>query len=229
LNEKQIAITGLPMRKSFFESHDKESLKRQYAIEKDKPVIVLMMGGQVKPTIVAFAKELAKLQFPAHLIFCVSKNEKIKNNIKKIIFAQHVSVTILGYTEHVSELLTMADLLITKSGSASFAEGLTMKVPMIMDATETLLYWERFNHTLLTTHGWGKSLNNINQLNRTVTEILGDEDYYQEIKSNLEKFPKQRFDQEIKPLVTKLIAQTTDLSLARHTLAKHLSQHLRLQ
>lgn len=207
MNEKQIAITGLPIRKDFFEVNDKnkELLKRQYGIENNKPVIVLMKGGQVKPTILAFAKELTKLSFPAHLIFCVSNNEKIRKRIQELTFPSHISVTILGFTEHISELFAMADLLITKSGSASLAEGIAMNVPMILDATETLLYWERLNHTLLTTHHWGISLKNIKGLNSAIIQILGDPTHYQQIKRNLEAFDKPRLDLEIKPIIERLL------------------------
>ena len=95
--------------------------------------------------------------------------------------------------------------MITKSGSVSFAEGIYMDVPMILDATATLLYWERLNHILLTQHNWGKCLKKASDLNKQVTQIIGDPHYYQSIKNSLKDYPKIRFDLEIKSLIEKMI------------------------
>lgn len=201
----QISVMGLPMRKDFFEPKDKDLLKKQFEVCQGKPVIVLMMGGQGNNAILTFAKQVAALPIPAHIIICIGRNSEIKDTIKKINFAPHISVTVLGFTERISDLLAMADLLITKSGSVSFAEGITMNVPMILDATATLLYWERLNHTLLTAHDWGISLKNVNALNASILAILENPENYQKIKRNLESFPKNRLDLEIKPILSSLL------------------------
>ena len=201
----QISVMGLPMRKDFFEPKDKDLLKKQFAVCQGKPVIVLMMGGQGNNAILTFAKQVADLPIPAHVIICIGRNSEIKETIKKINFEPHISVTILGFTERISDLLAMADLLITKSGSVSFAEGITMNVPMILDATATLLYWERLNHTLLTAHDWGISLKKVGELNQAILTILEDPANYEKIKHNLETFHKNRLDLEIRPIVEELI------------------------
>ncbi len=201
----QIAITGLPMRKDFFESKDIPLIKKQFGVPEDKPVIVLMMGGQGNSSIMAFAQQIANLSIPAHVIICIGRNSDVKETLKNITFAPHITTTILGFTERISDLLAMADLLITKSGSVSFAEGITMNVPMILDGTATLIYWERLNHTLLTVHDWGICLKKPEDLNTAIIKILGDSNHYQEIKKNLEAVPKMQLDLEIKPLIEKLL------------------------
>ncbi len=206
INPEQTTVMGLPMRKDFFEPKDKEILKKQFGVETGKPVIVLMMGGQGNNGILAFSEQIAKLPIPAHVIICIGRNSEIKETIKKINFAPHISITVLGFTERISDLLAMADLLITKSGSVSFAEGITMNIPMILDATATLLYWESLNHILLTAHEWGISLKHTRDLNAAILTILGNPAQYQKIKHNLETFGKHRLDLEIKPVIEKLLA-----------------------
>lgn len=206
INPNQISFTGLPMRKDFFEPKDVHALKKEYGIKEGKPVIVLMMGGQGNSSILNFAHQLAVLTIPAHIIFCTGKNTQIKEQLTKIDFNPAATITTLGYTDRISDLLAIADLLITKSGSVSFAEGLYMNVPMILDATAILLYWERLNHVLLQTHNWGKCLKKVKDLNKQVTQILSDPSYYKSIKESLKKNPKIRFDLEIKSLIEKVIS-----------------------
>lgn len=206
LNTQQIHTVGLPMRKDFFETKDKNALKKKYEIIDNKPVIVLMMGGQGNSNILAFARELSKLELGAHIIICLGKNSGVEEKIKKITFNSKVTVTILGYTERVSDLLAMADLLITKSGSVSFCEGIYMHIPMILDATATLLYWERLNHVLLIEHEWGISLTKISDINKAIITILGNSDNYQGIKKRLQEFPKPRPDILIPNLIEKILS-----------------------
>lgn len=204
--ENQIAITGLPVRKDFFEIKDKDAIKKEYNIPEGKPVIVLMMGGQGNSSIQIFAQQLATLTFPAHVIICIGKDTEIKESLAAIPFNPQVTTTIIGFTDRISDLLAIADLLITKSGSVSFCEGINMNVPMILDATATLLYWERLNHTLLKKHDWGICLKKASHLNAAVTKILGNQNYHHAIKERLKKYPKKRLDQEIKPIIDKLIS-----------------------
>ena len=205
INPEQIIFAGLPMRKDFFENKDTESLKKQFGVPENKPVIVIMMGGQGNTSILAFAHQLATLPIAVHIIFCIGRNSSIADTIKTIHFAPYITITVLGFTERISDLLAMADLLITKSGSVSFAEGITMKVPMILDATATLLYWERLNHTLLTAHNWGVCLKKVEHLNHAILAILGDRVKYEYMKQNIAAFTTHRLDQEIKPIIKQLL------------------------
>jgi UDP-N-acetylglucosamine:LPS N-acetylglucosamine transferase len=116
-----------------------------------------------------------------------------------------VSIETIGFTERVSDLLAIADLLITKSGSVSFAEGIYMNVPMILDATATLLYWERLNHTLLEKHGWGICLKDAKNLNKAIVEILTNAENYKTIKNSLAQLDRKRLDIEIEPIIQTLM------------------------
>jgi processive 1,2-diacylglycerol beta-glucosyltransferase len=198
--------TGLPMRSSFFELKDKGALKHEFSISLEKPVIVMMMGGQGNSSIKIFAEQLAQLHLSAHLIICVGKDASLKQQLEKIAFNPSISVTIMGYTERIADLLAISDLLITKSGSVSFAEGIYMNVPMILDATATLLYWERLNHKLLKAHDWGISLTKASELNAAITKILNDKQYHAAIVKRLKDYPKKRLDIELKPIIEKLLA-----------------------
>lgn len=197
--------TGLPMRKSFFESKDKAALKKEFGIPLEKQVIVMMMGGQGNSSINIFAQQLSKLNLPVHVIICIGKDDSLKQQLDAISFNPVITISIIGFTERVADLLAIADLLITKSGSVSFSEGIYMNVPMILDATATLLYWERLNHILLEKHNWGISLKKASGLNTSILKILGNPEYHEEIIQRLKSYPKHRMDLELKPIIEQFL------------------------
>lgn len=205
INPKHIHPTGLPMRLSFFERKNRAALKQEFSIPSEKPVIIMMMGGQGNSSIKIFAQQLADLPLSAHIIICIGKDTSLKKQLSAIHFNPKLSITIMGYTERIADLLAIADLLITKSGSVSVAEGIYMNVPMILDATATLLYWERLNHILLKTHGWGVSLTKASDLNKSILAILGNAHYHATIVERLKAYPKRRLDIEIKPIIETLM------------------------
>lgn len=202
---EHILFSGLPMRKDFFEPKDIAQLKQKYSISCNKPVIVLMMGGQGNTGILNFVQTLSELTLPAYLIVCTGKNTNIQASVQQMVFNPNLEVRALGFTEHISELLAIADLLITKSGSVSFCEGIYMNVPMILDATTTILYWERLNHLLLTEYQWGYCLSNIKKLPHLVRTLLTNPHMQHDITLRLMSFSKPRADKEIKKIIKTLL------------------------
>ncbi len=200
-----IHATGLPMRTSFFEKKDRAALRKEFGIPDEKQVIVMMMGGQGNSSIRIFAEQLSRLNLPVHVIICIGKDQSLQQQLEEISFNPIITVTVMGYTERIADLLTIADLLITKSGSVSFAEGIFMNVPMILDATATLLYWERLNHILLEKHNWGISLKKASDLNKAILKILGNPEYHTAILDRLKSYPKHRMDLELRPIIQKLL------------------------
>lgn len=208
INPTSVTVAGLPLRKEFFEPKDPVALKQEFGIPNGKPVILLIMGGQGNTSIATFTQQLAALTIPAHLIICVGKDESVKKQLAKITVNPGISYTILGFTQRISDLLAISDLLITKSGSVSFWEGISMEVPMILDSTCTLLYWECLNHTLLKKNNLGICLENTDDLKGIVTMLLADTNKYAQIKKNLTALDKKRLDLAIKPLLYDLMSRT---------------------
>lgn len=204
IDSKKIEVAGLPVRSDFFEEKNRTDIKKEYNIPTDKPVIMVMMGGLVHANIYSFAHELAQLPISAHLIFCVGNSKKAYEKVNSIVFNPNLTTTIITYTERISDLFAIADLLITKSGSASFYEGVLMNIPMILDATTTILYWERLNHRMLENYKWGISLKNIKKLNESVLQMIEPANH-RAITDRIREYPKHRLDKEIRQIVKRLI------------------------
>lgn len=121
INPDHIRASGMPIQKDFFEPKDIQKIKGLYTIPAGKPVIVLLMGGQGNSNLLTFSQQLSVLSFPAHIIICAGKDYKQKEQILQITFPSHISTTLLSFTDRMSDILAIADLLITKSGSISFS------------------------------------------------------------------------------------------------------------
>ena len=217
----QVVVTGFPVRPNFFENENKIIIKKNFAVPENKPVILLLMGALGSKETYTFSQQLAQLTTPAHILICLGKNESLRKKIEQITFPPHITATIIGFTEHISDLLTISDLFITKSGSVSFCEGIYMNVPMLLDATSLVLLWERFNHTFVKRHGFGDIITRRGDLPQMVDYLLVENNKLATMKKNLESFEKKQGDKEFRQLVKQMLqephaSQHDDLVFAPH-------------
>src|SRR3972149_5676114 len=110
---------------------------------------MMLMGAQGSRASYEFAKKIAKLKLPAHLLVCLGKNEELKSKINKIKFNSNISVTTIGFTSRISDLMAASDLILTKPGPNSISEAMYMNLPMILDGSTKILFWEKLNIKLV--------------------------------------------------------------------------------
>lgn len=201
IDHKHLKEIGFVLRPSFFETHHIENTKKHFNIPSNVPVITIMMGAIGSNSLIRFVQILASLPTRVHLIICTGRNTKLAHTLEKISFNQFVSYTIIGFTDQVAQLLSITDIFITKSGSVSFCEGLYSHTPMLLDATSTVLRWERLNHHFIKAIGGGVSIYTNTQLKETVLNLLSHPDKLNIMRTNLKNLAKKNGAQEIHRMV----------------------------
>lgn len=202
----QISATGFILRKAFFNAKDPAALKQSLQIPPHKPVILILFGGQGSRDFITFAKELAALPVPAHLIFCIGKSELLAQQLDAIAMPSRITTTILGFTEQIDDIMAIADICISKSGSLSVCEALFMNLPLILDATSGVLAWEKLNHRFIQTHNLGLILTHRKQTVPTVMKLLGNSERLRDIKKNLVSLEKRTSPDLIRQLISQILA-----------------------
>jgi len=200
-----INFTGFLLKPNFLTPKNRDPLKDEFKIPKNKSVILLLMGSQGVASLYKFAQQLATINIPFHLIIVRGKNGYIHEKISNISFPPHISTTILGFTQRISDLMAITDLLITKSGGASVCEAIYMNVPMLLDATSTVLAWEQLNQSFVVKHHFGEIIKQYSDLSTIVTKYLLDKKLLAAVKHNLESYKKKNGGREIKKLVGQIL------------------------
>jgi len=196
-----INFTGFPLNPNFLTPKNRDQLKDEFKIPKNKSVILLLMGSQGAASLYNFTQQLVTINIPFHLIIVRGKNGYIHKKISDISFPPHISKTILGFTQRIADLMTITDLLITKSGGASVCEAIYMNVPMLLDATSAVPQWEQLNQTFIAKHHFGEIIKKYNAIPGLVIKYLADKKLLSTIKNNLEAYKKKNGGKEIKKLV----------------------------
>jgi processive 1,2-diacylglycerol beta-glucosyltransferase len=198
-------IAGFVIRPDFFETKDAPTIKAQYQIPEGKQIVLLMLGAMGLETVVRFTHELIKVKHPVHLLICLGRREDLRIKINSIPLPSHITLTTIGFTDRISDLMSVADLCITKSGSVSFCETIYMNLPVILDATVEPLAWERANHRFVIRHNFGQLLEKYADLPIMVDNLLSQPDKLNMYKKNLHSMPKKHGGTEIKRIINQML------------------------
>ncbi|MCX5922761.1 MAG: glycosyltransferase [Candidatus Dependentiae bacterium] len=205
IEEKTTHITGFVVRPDFFEPKNRSLLKREFKLEEDKPTVLLLLGAVGLQSLYSFTQELGKLSFPVNLIICTGRQVEIKNKIDALRFPNHITKVTVGFTHRISDLMAMADILITKSGSVSVCESIYTELPMILDATTKILAWEQANHRFVQRHKLGTSVMKENNLATLVTQLLKNSAIFASYQNNLALLQKKHGGNQVKNLIKSML------------------------
>ena len=213
VSEERTRYIGFPVRPEFLEKkgYDTAKIKKDFAIPEGKKVVMVLMGSAGSGATVRYAKTCAEMKaedcpFPLHLILCLGKNERLRATIEAIKFPQNVSVSIIGFTDRIADLMRVSDLLITKAGPASVCEALCIGVPMIIDHTQPILWWEQMNIDFVKDHGFGDELKRIRKLPKMLKHYLSDDSELIEIRERMNTFVFPDVVNNVRQMLADLVA-----------------------
>lgn len=141
IEEKRIVVYGIPVSDKFKNNYKK--LSEQKVVEKHSKIIdlsayrakkeLLIMGGGlgVLPSKKEFYRKLNEIK-NVHTTIVAGRNKELYN----MIYGKYENITVLGYTDKVSELMEKADCVVTKPGGITMFEAIYSLTPIISFATD---------------------------------------------------------------------------------------------
>lgn len=200
---------GAPLKPSFFTPKDKIALRKKYTISGEKPTVMILMGSLGSNDIKNYAIQLLSLKKPCNLLILTGSNEESKDDLEKLklFMPSHITMEIIGNTDFVADYMALSDLFITKSGTMSVCEALYMNLPMFLDATSTLLPWEKFNHHFIKKDIFGLSIRSYDDIAGLVNNILEHPDELELYKNNIKKLEKKNFSIEFPALIRQALGE----------------------
>jgi processive 1,2-diacylglycerol beta-glucosyltransferase len=122
---------GIPVGMSFYQNNDKHQLLSEYGME-NKPTILIMGGslgfGDLKKSFLSLLKFKKDIQ----IVVITGTNNKLRHQLEKYSKTSEKSISIIGYTDKISDYMEMSDILITKPGGMTVSEALTKNIPLVL-------------------------------------------------------------------------------------------------
>ncbi len=219
IGASQLRVVGFPVRTDFLErSCSKEQLRIRLQLPQDKPIVMVLMGAAGSQSVVSYARKMAKLKLSVHIIFCIGRNHALRDRIDAIRFPAHITISIYGFTNHIADLMRASDLLITKPGPTTVCEALYARVPLLLDYTSELLFWEHMNVDFVCRYGFGEVVTSWHRVPWHITHLLENPDRLGAMRRAMEDFPLPDVAQNVRLLVQDMIDSTHHIDRSLLTL-----------
>lgn len=204
LPQENIRVTGYPVRPAFLSASDPGKIKKSLGISRDRPVIFLLMGAGGAKRAVSFAQMINRINLPVDLLIGIGRNKKLQDRFAGLPSVPHVQRRVIGHTERIDELMAAADLLVTKSGPGTIFEAIHSDLPMVVDATTSVIRWEKMNISFVEEHELGVVLRRVEDLPEVICRHMSDDTYRAGIRGNFAALDKRLFAEEFPALVKEL-------------------------
>lgn len=137
ISEKNIFVTGIPVAPEFTNIRDRNSIRKELGLERDRFTIMILSGGygigvidKLVPNVVEFLSTIKQKKF--QVIVVCGKNKKLFDALSKIQIPNNISFKLYEYVTFIDKLMDASDILITKSGGLTVTEALAKHLPMLI-------------------------------------------------------------------------------------------------
>lgn len=179
----RIRVYGLPVRREFISaSLDKACWKRTLGFAEDKPLVLLVGGGEGMGNIPGLLARMmhavgADYLPPLQVAVICGHNEKLRQYLQ----AQyaHPHVRIVGYTTDIHAWMAASDCAVTKAGPNTIMEAAALGLPVLLSSY--IPGQEAQNPAFVMRHGMGRYASDIPGQVSILRDWLRDRDMLQHL------------------------------------------------
>lgn len=204
--QDNLRVVGFPVRSSFFVAHDKHELRATWGFPQDKPVIMILMGAAGGRSSLGYLRKLMRVKLPLHVVVCVGRNELLKTCIENLELPPDMTVSVIGFTQQIAELMQASDVLITKPGPTSICEALYAQVPLLLDNTSQPIFWEQMNIDFVVEHGFGDVITSLRYVPLQVRKLLENPQEREELLASVQQFTLPDVRTNVRAVVEELLS-----------------------
>ncbi len=179
---EKIEVTGIPIRPRFTMP---EVPKK--ASSRNRQKTVLVMGGvRGLGPIQSVVQGLCALRNNLQIVVIAGRNKRLLKRLDQMTYRYGGRVRTLTYVENVHELMSEADLLVSKAGGITTSECLASTLPMVL--VSPIPGHESRNARLLADKGVAVLANSAEQAVRLASKLLDNEEMLNLMKRSMDGF-----------------------------------------
>lgn len=170
IDPARVAVTGIPIHPRFGRPADRERLRRAWQLGPE-PVVLFMAGsaGLVRGMEDA-CRALVQAQGRFQLLVVAGRDGVLERRLRTAVAGAARPARVLGFVDRVDELMSLADLLLSKAGGLTVSEALAKGLPMVI--YRPIPGQEEGNAAFLVAHGAARVTREPQELVAQVQHLL---------------------------------------------------------
>lgn len=177
---ERIKISGMPVHPKFDMPDElaAQAARNALGLDPQKFTVFVNAGWVGGGNIPEIFRELVRGDLDVQAIFLAGNNTELRAEAETIAARANFPVKVIGYSEHVEQLMQAANVMISKLGGLTTFEALACRVPIIADATTEPMPQEAGAAIMLVKRGAGVLLKRTGDIVPAVRRMVEDARYY---------------------------------------------------
>ncbi|MEZ4620880.1 MAG: glycosyltransferase [Caldilineaceae bacterium] len=128
---EKLAVYGQPVSLKFAQPvADKQTLREKLGLDRDRPTILLIGGGEGSGQMRAIARAIATEARHTQMLIVTGRNQSLRKELDAVRW--EIPTQVYGFVDNMPELMHAADLIVTKAGPGTISEALIAGLPLIL-------------------------------------------------------------------------------------------------
>jgi UDP-N-acetylglucosamine:LPS N-acetylglucosamine transferase len=183
ISPEKIKISGMPVHPKFESptEQDAQAARTALGLDPEKFTVFVNAGWAGGGNIPQIFRELVHGELDVQAIFLAGKNEELRAEAESLALQARFPVKVIGYSEHVEQLMGAANVMISKLGGLTTFEAFACRVPIIGDAITPPMPQEAGAAHFIERRGAGILLRQSKDIVPVIRRMLEDRHYYAEL------------------------------------------------
>jgi processive 1,2-diacylglycerol beta-glucosyltransferase len=192
--KSQITVTGIPIHPAFSKPKSREACAKTHGSAVGLPVVLQLAGGFGVGPIQTIYEQILAIEKPLQLFVVAGKNAKAKTELERVDVPARHRAKVIGFTTEIDELMTLADIVVSKPGGLTTSETLARGAAMAI--VNPIPGQESRNSDYLLENSAAIKINNIATLGHKLGALLNDSERLKKLRSNATRIakPQSAFD-----------------------------------
>ncbi len=176
----RIKVSGMPVHPKFAFPGELAAQAARHALglDAEKFTVFVNAGWVGGGNIPQIFRELVNGELDIQAIFLAGKNEELRLEAEILAASAKFPIKVIGYSEHVEQLMAAANVMISKLGGLTTFEALACRLPIIADGTTTPMPQEAGAASLIVKRGAGVLLERATDIVPVIKRMMEDTRHY---------------------------------------------------
>ena len=182
---ERIKISGMPVHPKFAYPSEEaaRAARRALDLDPEKFTVFVNAGWEGGGNIPRIFRELIRGELDVQAIFLAGRNEELKAEAESIAVNATFPVKVIGYSDHVEQLMGAANVMISKLGGLTTFEAFSCRLPIIADAITRPMPQEEGAANLIAKRGAGVLLQRASDIVPVIRRMVEDTAHYSAMRA----------------------------------------------
>jgi len=166
---EDVVATGIPIAAKFAAKVNVRATRKSLGLRDDLPTLLVLSGGFGMGPVGKILQELDKVSSDLQTLVVCGRNEELRRELAAQ--DRRHPTRVLGFTSNMHELMSVADLILTKPGGLTSSEALALGKPLFI--LDPIPGQEAANSDFLLERGAAAKVNRVEDLPFRIQQLIG--------------------------------------------------------